>query len=93
MTDFSLRLPGFSLQVVKYIDEKNHELRYVLKNRKTGEVYFVVLFTLILRDSSGNANNGSPNGTVNGNAHKENGGRGSLGKFDWEAEPSIDDVE
>lgn len=50
-TDFSLRLPGFSLQVTRYIDEKNHELRYVLKNRRTGDVYFVVMFTLIIRGS------------------------------------------
>lgn len=36
------------MHAIKYVDEKNHDLRYVLKNRKTGEVYFVVLFTLVL---------------------------------------------
>jgi len=46
--DFSLRLPGFTVHATKYIDEKNHELRYVLKNRSTGDVYFVLLFTLLL---------------------------------------------
>lgn len=46
--DFSLQLPGFTLNAIKYVDEKNHDLRYVLKNRQTGEVYFVVLFTLVL---------------------------------------------
>jgi len=46
--DFSLRLPGFTVYATKYIDEKNHELRYVLKNRSTGDVYFVLLFTLLL---------------------------------------------
>ncbi|EEQ85478.1 hypothetical protein RJZ56_005449 [Blastomyces dermatitidis] len=46
--DFSLRLPGFKIKVTKYIDAKNHQLRYVLKNKRTGDVYFVVLFTLLL---------------------------------------------
>lgn len=46
--DFSLRLPGYHLQIGKYIDRKNHSLRYVLKNTKTGEVYFIVLFILEL---------------------------------------------
>jgi len=50
-SDFSLRLPGFSLQVAKYIDEKNHKLRYTLKNRHTNETYLVVLFTLLLYNS------------------------------------------
>jgi hypothetical protein len=45
--DFSLKLPGFSLNVVAYIDSKTHELRYTLKNRRTDEVYAVVLFTLL----------------------------------------------
>lgn len=47
-TDFTLRLPGFSVDVSKYIDKKNHELRYVLKNKATGDIYFVLLFTLLL---------------------------------------------
>lgn len=46
--DFSLRLPGFTLSAIKYVDEKNHDLRYVLKNRHTNQVYFVVLFSLLL---------------------------------------------
>ena len=45
--DFSLKLPGFSLNVVRYIDAKTHELRYVLKNKKSGEVYCVIMFTLL----------------------------------------------
>ena len=48
MIDFSLRLPGFTLSAVKYVDEKNHDLSYVLKNRHTNQVYFVVLFSLLL---------------------------------------------
>jgi hypothetical protein len=45
--NFSLRLPGFSISVARYIDEKTHHLRYVLKNRGTGEVLFVVFFKLL----------------------------------------------
>jgi len=46
-SQFSLKLPGFSLNVMKYIDDKTHRLRYVFKNRETEEVYFVVLFSLL----------------------------------------------
>ncbi|KAL9623077.1 MAG: hypothetical protein Q9160_002591 [Pyrenula sp. 1 TL-2023] len=46
--DFSLQLPYWgSLNVIKYVDGKTHELRYTLKNKATGEVYCVVLFTLL----------------------------------------------
>lgn len=45
--NFALRIPGFSISVVRYIDDKTHQLRYVLKDRSTGEVLFVVIFTLL----------------------------------------------
>ena len=45
--DFSLKLPGFSLNVIKCIDSRTHELRYTLKNKTIGEIYCVVLFTLL----------------------------------------------
>ncbi|KAF2472439.1 DUF1769-domain-containing protein [Lindgomyces ingoldianus] len=45
--NFALRIPGFSISVVRYIDNKTHQLRYVLKNRRTDEVLFVVIFTLL----------------------------------------------
>ncbi|KAJ4378031.1 hypothetical protein N0V83_000861 [Neocucurbitaria cava] len=64
--NFSLRLPGFSISVAKYIDEKTHHLRFVLKNRKTEEVLFVVFFKLLfgkeLEDKLGE-------GTTNGQSH------------------------
>ncbi|KAF2401582.1 DUF1769-domain-containing protein [Trichodelitschia bisporula] len=47
---FALRLPGFSIGVIRYIGDKTHNLRYVFKNRATGEVYFVVVFTLLFGD-------------------------------------------
>lgn len=46
--DFALRLPGFNLPIMKYWDGQG--LRYVLRNRSTGEVYLVVLFTLHLAE-------------------------------------------
>ena len=45
--NFALKLPGFSIKVVKYIDEKSHKLRYVFKNRQTGDVYLCVNFNLL----------------------------------------------
>jgi len=46
-SNFSLRLPGFSISVAKYVDEKTHHLRFVLKNRESSEVVFVVFFKLL----------------------------------------------
>lgn len=45
--DFSLKLPGFNLNVIKYVDSKSHELRYTMKNMASGEVYAIVMFTLL----------------------------------------------
>ncbi|KAJ5232300.1 hypothetical protein N7468_005256 [Penicillium chermesinum] len=47
LSDLSLNLPGFRLPVHGLIDYGNHELRYVLKNRKTNEVYFVVVLVVM----------------------------------------------
>ena len=44
---FALKLPGFSIKVIKYIDDKSHTLRYVFKNRQTGDVYLCVNFNLL----------------------------------------------
>ncbi|KAG0645452.1 hypothetical protein D0Z07_8624 [Hyphodiscus hymeniophilus] len=46
--EFALKLPGFTLPIMKYWDGQG--LRYVLKNRATGKVLFVVLFTLYLKE-------------------------------------------
>ena len=53
--DFSLKLPGFSLNVIRYVDSKTHELRYTLKNKTSGEIYCVVLFTLLFGGEFGEA--------------------------------------
>jgi hypothetical protein len=59
-SNFSLRLPGFSVSVAKYVDEKTHHLRFVLKNRRDGMVLFVVFFKLLfgeeLEDTLHNSN-------------------------------------
>jgi hypothetical protein len=43
----TLRLPGFTMKVTKYLEHKSHCLRYVFKNRQTGEVYFNINFNLL----------------------------------------------
>ncbi|QIW94787.1 hypothetical protein AMS68_000305 [Peltaster fructicola] len=45
--NLALKLPGFSLKVYKYIDAKSHCLRYVFKNRETGDMYLNVNFNLL----------------------------------------------
>ena len=47
---FALKLPGFSLGVIKYINDKTHHLRYVFKDRSTGKLLFCVVFTLLFGD-------------------------------------------
>lgn len=80
--DFSVRLPGFNLNIMKYVDEKNHELRYTLKDVSNGRVYLAVLFSVVLGE------------TEEKKDHSKSEQRDeSLGKFDWEPEPSSSDVE
>lgn len=43
----SIHLPGFTIPVISMVDDTMNELRYVLKNVKTGEVYLAVLFTVV----------------------------------------------
>lgn len=45
--NFALKLPGFSLKVIKYVDQKSHCLRYVFKNRESGDMYLNVNFHLL----------------------------------------------
>ncbi|KAI1209305.1 DUF1769-domain-containing protein [Annulohypoxylon truncatum] len=56
--EFSLRLPGFTLPIMKYWDgqslrtnpKRSHTLRYVLRNRSTDQPYLVIVFTLYLKE-------------------------------------------
>lgn len=43
----SLKLPGFSISVVRYLNDTTHHLRYVFKNVETGDLYFVIVLTLL----------------------------------------------
>lgn len=73
--------------MLKYVDEKNHELRYVLKNKRTGDVYFVILFTLVhVPTSKESSPAGSRPSTEDGNGEPHS-------RFDHELAPSADDVD
>lgn len=43
----ALKLPGFSLNVIKYVDQKTHCLRYVFKNRNADDVFLNVNIALL----------------------------------------------
>lgn len=47
---FALKLPGFSLSILPYLGGEDY-LRYVLKNKDTDEVLFVVVFTLLHQEA------------------------------------------
>ncbi|KAF3762128.1 DUF1769-domain-containing protein [Cryphonectria parasitica EP155] len=55
-SEFALRLPGYAVPIMKYWDgqglrkKRSHQLRYVLRNRTTKQVYLVILFTLYLKE-------------------------------------------
>jgi Protein of unknown function (DUF1769) len=100
--DFSLKLPGFSLKVVQYLDEGHHELRYVLKNKSTDEVYAVVLFSLVFgdeRDAEAQKQLpglGEDTGSEYGDAKEalyKNDEKKQNGDFGNEPEPGEDDVD
>ncbi|TQS32579.1 hypothetical protein Golomagni_07101, partial [Golovinomyces magnicellulatus] len=46
--NLALKLPGFHLPIAKYWDGQG--LRYVLRNKTSGDVYLVVVFTLFLKE-------------------------------------------
>ncbi|KAE8378950.1 hypothetical protein BDV26DRAFT_260632 [Aspergillus bertholletiae] len=92
--DFSLHLPGITINVLPYINEDNHALRYVLKNRETDEVYLVVLFTLVLQGTDEEPLHQEETERMRKESkvqHEKNDGK--LGRFEWEPAPSADDVE
>ncbi|KAG2419254.1 hypothetical protein HFD88_004049 [Aspergillus terreus] len=92
--DFSLRLPGFNINALHYADEEHHYLRYVLKNRETDDVYLVVLFMLVCQGTDDEPEHREWTQRAkekNKETHERN--EGKLGRFEWEPEPSADDVE
>lgn len=45
--NYALKLPGFSFGVLKYINDRTHTTRFVLKSRKTGRVCVATTFRLL----------------------------------------------
>jgi hypothetical protein len=45
--NYALKLPGFSFGVLKYINDRTHTTRFVLKSRKTGKVFVATTFRLL----------------------------------------------
>ena len=45
--NYALKLPGFSWSPLKHIGDKSHKVRFVLKDVKSGECFFVVMVTLL----------------------------------------------
>ncbi|KAI5458232.1 hypothetical protein BGZ63DRAFT_60591 [Mariannaea sp. PMI_226] len=78
----ALKLPGFSLPIIKYWDGQG--LRYVLRNRQTGQTYLVVLITLYHKDF------------VNEDGSLKDGAKASLrdrrNKLDPEEEVDVDEA-
>jgi hypothetical protein len=78
--------------VAKYIDERNHKLRYTLKNKGTDETYLVVLLTLLLHDSSEEVSERGSSGVENSDG-EDKPKAGKQGRFDWETQPDSDDID
>ncbi|KAK1996412.1 DUF1769-domain-containing protein [Colletotrichum falcatum] len=105
--NLALRLPGFQLAIMKYWDGQG--LRYVLRNKVTGDVYLVVLFTLYLKDDvnedgtlKAGADSSKPGGRlapsndeheVHDEAEALEEARKKLGPASHEAETNADDVD
>ncbi|KAI3390408.1 hypothetical protein diail_9738 [Diaporthe ilicicola] len=47
-SEFALRLPGYAVPIMKYWDGQG--LRYVLRNKSTGQIFLTILFTLYLKE-------------------------------------------
>lgn len=76
---FALKLPGFSLGVLKYIGDKTHTLRYVFKelgpggpgDRSSGEVFLVVEMTLLFGDDHARGIEEDRQRVIGSNGHTE----------------------
>ncbi|KAM3497868.1 hypothetical protein MY10362_008793 [Beauveria mimosiformis] len=68
----ALRLPGFQLSIANYWD--GQALRYVLRNKTTGDVYLVVVFSLFLREDL------NEDGTLKEGAQQHTAGGGATDK-------------
>ncbi|KAL9052096.1 MAG: hypothetical protein Q9162_005613 [Coniocarpon cinnabarinum] len=96
--NFALKVPGCSINVVKYIDDKSHAMRYVFKDVETGTVYLCVVLTLLfgkkLEEELAGAKEGMERDGVDEESkeedHEETGERGE--EFE-DAVESLDELE
>ncbi|KFZ24745.1 hypothetical protein V502_00777 [Pseudogymnoascus sp. VKM F-4520 (FW-2644)] len=82
---FALKLPGFHLPIMSYWD--GQPLRYVLKNRVTGVVYLVVLFSLYLKEDV------NEDGTIKEGVDLRTGKQVTVSEEDVEESESSSDEE
>ncbi|KAI1179007.1 hypothetical protein F4777DRAFT_14843 [Nemania sp. FL0916] len=72
----ALKLPKFELPIVGYWDGQglrhSHALRYVLRNRATGDVYLVIVFSLYLKEDVNEDGSLKPSAAL-GSAHQNVG--------------------
>lgn len=69
-------------------------MRYVLKDRKTGEVYLVVLFTLVLLGTEDEPSHKEEIEKRTHDSQKANDEHdGKLGKVEWQPQTSASDVD
>jgi len=66
------------------LPRRSHDLRYTLKDRKTGEVFFVVVVTLILKEDVERAE-----AEAKSESHKES----DVGKKEEKSNNDDDDVD
>ncbi|KAJ5649488.1 uncharacterized protein N7484_003211 [Penicillium longicatenatum] len=49
-----LNIPGKPLAYYQLLEDEEHQLRYTLKNVKTGEIYLVVVFSVVMSNEEAN---------------------------------------
>lgn len=108
--NLALRLPGFQLSVARYLGADalrndgriSHQLRYVLRNKATGDIYLVVTFSLFLEESvnedgtikGANGANCITNGHTNGHTNGTTQNNGSEdGSHNGSTDTHEDDVD
>ena len=80
------------LRTCCWLIRRTHELRYVLKNKETGDVYFVVVFTLLLREDVEKEEAEEAQKKGNSNA-SQSGHKGDAAMAKGGFQPSADDLD
>ena len=101
---FALKLPGFSLSILPYLGGEDY-LRYVLKDKDSGEVLFVVIFSLlhkedvekedVEKEEAETATKAGEHGDEEDRKEGEDNGAHGEGRHEGEMgfEPEADDVD